>query len=379
MKIYRFLKVVVLTGIIVCWFSGSRASEKNRFFAAGDPAFQYMGRVEIQNDQARYNWPGVTVSVDFSGELLGIRIKGGPRNYFNVWVDDFPAEVFRAVNDTVWWFSKRLSPGEHRLRLVKRTEADMGMAQFYGIHVGKKDSVKRPAPLPERKILFIGNSITCGYGTEGKNKSERFLAATENCEKSYASILARAFGAQYQLTSHSGLGMVRNYGDPGKTAVERKPMPARLEYLFDNDSTKQYDLRNFVPDVVFVNLGTNDFSTQPFPDEADFIQAGERLITKILKTFPGVKVFCITGPMINEPCFSYTKKMVESVRNEMNTKDIVFVGVPVDLLNTETDLGSDWHPSYRGQIKTANLIIPVVGTVLNWEYSSGEIDNILTN
>ncbi|HBL76213.1 MAG: hypothetical protein A2W90_10030 [Bacteroidetes bacterium GWF2_42_66] len=379
MKVFHIIKIAVLTGVVACCFSGSRASEKTQFFVAANPAFQYMGRVEIQNDKATYNWPGVSVSVGFSGNVLGIRIKGGPRNYFNVWVDDFPGKVIHAVNDTVWWFPEKLSLGEHQLRLVKRTEASMGMAEFYGIYIGADNLLKRPVPLSERKILFVGNSITCGYGTEGKDKTERFRPSTENCEKSYATIIARAFNAQYQLASHSGLGMVRNYGDKKKLSVERKPMPARLEYLFDEDSTTRYNLQNFIPAAVVVNLGTNDFSTQPFPDEADFVQAGEKLIAKILETFPGVKIFCITGPMINEPCFSYTKKIVELVRNTKTTKDVVFVGVPVDLLNTGSDLGSDWHPSYRGQIKTANMILPVMGNVLNWDFSSEEIDKVLKN
>ncbi len=368
-------KRALLIIFLFCW-SFIQASEKTKYISAGNEAFQYMGRVQPANGIALYNWPGVTVSIDFTGKELGIRIEGGPKNYFNVWVDDQTEKSFRAVNDTVWWFPGRLSGGMHHLRLVKRTEGGMGMAEFAGIYIGKKELVKRPAPLSARKILFIGNSITCGYGTEGKNKMEHFKPSTENCEKSYATIIARAFDSQYQLISHSGLGMVRNYGDPKKLSVERKPMPARLEYFFDEDSTQKYDLKNYVPDAVVINLGTNDFSTESFPDEADFIGAGEKLIFSILDRFPGVKIFCITGPMIDEPCFSYTKKMVGAVRNKKNTKDVVFVGVPVDLLNTEKDLGSDWHPSYRGQLKTANMIIPVMGTVLDWNFSLNEISQI---
>ena len=38
------------------------------------------------------------------------------------------------------------------------------------------------------------------------------------------SILARYFGADYRLISHSGIGVARNYGDGGgKTMVERYP------------------------------------------------------------------------------------------------------------------------------------------------------------
>lgn len=371
------MKHIVFLTIAVFLFFSAEAQEDWQYIPANNSNIVYMGRVELQNEQAQFNWPGVLVSANFTGTELGIRIKGGARNYFNVWVDDQPERIVHAVTDTVWFYPERLSKGSHQVRLVKRTEAEMGMATFYGFYIGKKEQVLNPAPLPERKILFIGNSITCGYGSEGKDKLERFKPSTENCEKSYATIIARAFNAQYQLTSHSGLGMVRNYGDSLRLSIKRKPMPARLEYLFDNDSTKRYDLNNYRPDAVVINLGTNDFSTQPFPDEADFIVAGKKLIQKIRNTFPGVKVFCISGPMINEPCYTYTKKIVETIRTEMNTTDVVFVGVPKDLLNSGSDLGSDWHPSYRGQAKTANLIIPVIANVLNWDFSTDKIEKVL--
>ncbi len=367
-----------LVAIIVVWFvSAAWGKDTRNFFAADRPEFQYMGRVLINQGEATYNWPGVTVAVDFSGKVLGIRLKGGERNYFNVWVDDYPVQVVHAVNDTVWWFPERLSRGQHQLRLVKRTEADMGTAVFYGLYLGAKEQLIQPAALLERKLLFIGNSITCGYGTEGGNRTERFNPSTENCEKSYAPIMARAFNAQYHLISHSGLGMVRNYGDPEKLSVKLKPMPARLDYLLDNDSTRRYDLNNYEPEAIVVNLGTNDFSTHPFPDEADFVEAGKALLHQLLATYPGVKIFCIAGPMMDEPAFTCTKRMVHEVRVETNSGDVVFVGVPRQLLNPETDLGSDSHPSYRGQLKTAGMILPVIGTVLNWDFSMDEILPVL--
>ncbi|MCE4565499.1 endoglucanase [Maribellus sp. CM-23] len=350
-----------------------------KFYPADDDAFQYMGRVQQTDDAVKYNWPGVSIFTAFTGQKLGIQIKGGDSNYFNVWVDDRPEQVVYAVNDTVWWYPGKLSKGTHQLRIVKRTEGGMGIAEFTGIYVGAKESLLKPAPLPDRKLLFIGNSITCGYGTEGKDKSERFKPATENCEKSYATIVARAFDSQYHLISHSGLGMVRNYGDKEKISTKLAPMPARLEYLLDEDSTQTYPLQDYVPDAIVINLGTNDFSTQPFPDEPDFINAGKKLVNKLHREFPHAKIVCVTGPMINEPCFSYTKKMVEELRTELEALQIVFVGIPGNLLNREDDLGSDWHPSYRGQLKSAHMLIPVLGTMLDWNYSLDEILENLKN
>lgn len=367
MKHYYFFGIALLLSLSI------QAQSNCKRVAASHPHMAYMGRVKIQNDTARYNWPGVAVSARFTGTQLGIGIKGGSRDYFNVYIDDRPAEVIHPPTDTVWYYPEKLSKGTHTLRLVKRTEGDMGMAFFSGLYIGKKDSLLMPAPLSERRILFLGNSITCGYGTEGKDRKERFKPETENCEKSYATILARAFDAQYQLTAHSGLGMVRNYGDKDSLSVNLKPMPPRLHYLFDSDSTELVVTADYIPDAVIINLGTNDFSTRPHPDERSFIRAGENLIAKIKTHYPKAKIFCISGPLTNEPSFTYTKKIVESMRAQLNTSDVVFIGIPGNLLNEDTDLGSDSHPSYQGQIKMARIILPVMSTVLGWDYPLSEI------
>lgn len=165
MKKTYLLKISLLL-IVVFWLSSTIwGSDKTTFFAADSPKYQYMGQVAINEGEATSCWPSVTVAVDFSGKLLGIPLKGGECNYFNVWVDDYPVH---AVNNTVWWFPEHLSRGQHQLRLVKRTNADMGTAVFYGLYLGEIENLIQPAALPERKLLFIRNSLTCAYGTEGE-------------------------------------------------------------------------------------------------------------------------------------------------------------------------------------------------------------------
>ena len=64
---------------------------------------------------------------------------------------------------------------------------------------------------PSRHIEFIGNSLTCGYGVEGKDRSEPYKAETENCNLSYATIIARYFNADYTLIAHSGRGVTEMF------------------------------------------------------------------------------------------------------------------------------------------------------------------------
>ena len=86
----------------------------------------------------------------------------------------------------------------------------------------------RIEPLEESgmKVEFIGDSITCGYGVEGKNELENFTTATENAAKSFAGLTAEWMGLDAMLTSYSGYGIVSGYtDDPGRREVDHLVAP----------------------------------------------------------------------------------------------------------------------------------------------------------
>ena len=102
--------------------------------------------------------------------------------------------------------------------------------EFWGfvLDEGKK-LVDAPA-FSDRKIEFIGNSITCGYGNEGLKKEEHFDYATENHYYSYASITARNLDAQHWVVARSGIGAYRNYNGP-RTGNPESNMLVQYEYI----------------------------------------------------------------------------------------------------------------------------------------------------
>jgi len=55
---------------------------------------------------------------------------------------------------------------------------------------------------------------------------------------------------------------------------------------------------------------------------------------------------------------------------------VFFVGMPDNLLNHHDDLGSDWHPSYKGQQKIAKQMLTPVASVMNWDYQEIRVDSI---
>ena len=150
-------------------------------------------------------------------------------------------------------------------------------------------------------------------------------------------------------------------------------MPPRFDRVLDTDSVKKWDFNQWIPDAVVINLGTNDYSTLPHPDKAVFKRQYELLIDKVLEVYGPIPVFCVVGPMTNEPCYSNVKEVVDDYNVIHTSTKIYFAGIPNGLLNNTSDLGSDGHPSYRGQRKTASCLVPLIANVLKWSYQDAEI------
>lgn len=362
----RFSVIIILLQFCLAGFS------QTQFIPASEKAFRYVGRFDFTNPgEVRFDWSGVYIQFRFEGTECALRMNDSGHNYYNVFIDDQPSKTIEVKSDTTVSIAKELKKGVHAVQIFKRTEGSQGIGTFKGIQVSEKGKLLPWIDVPSRKIEFIGNSITCGYGTEGLSKSERWKPSTENNYQSYAPIMARAFRADYHITAHSGQGVVRNYGY--KEKVSPQAMPDRFNRVFDEKELPIWDFSLWKPDLVVINLGTNDFSTKPYPDKSVFIAGYKKLVGEVMKQYGNVPVFCVVGPMTDEPCYSYVKEMVEDLRSQEQKKNVYFVGIPTYLMDPEKDLGSDTHPNYLGQRKMAAHVLPVISSVLGWDYQNEEL------
>ncbi len=359
--------------IVVLYVLSCKAIDGNKIIEAANQAISYSGRIDVSvKGQVTFDWPGVYFKCRFTGKSIGLKLYGDKQISYNVFIDNVPSVVSSASGEDIIWIAQNLKSGTHTLQVYKRTEAFLGISTFKGLVLDDNAEVLPWENISSRKIEFIGNSITCGYGTEGKNKNERFKPETENNYNSYAAFISRAFNADYSIIAHSGMGVVRNYGDSLKVSIAPQ-MPARFNQTLDNNLTLMWDFQRWKPDFVVINLGTNDFSTQPYPDKIIFQRTYEGLITHVRQVYGNLPIFCIVGPMINEPCYSYVKEMVENYKLLNKSANINFIGIPNELTNGKGDLGSDSHPSAQGQKKMAAMIAPVISSVMGWDYKQEEL------
>src|SRR5690554_2871999 len=68
-------------------------------------AIRYIGRVDKKDPQVfLFDWPGVSIDCIFTGEVIGVRIEGGEKNYFNIFIDGKPVSIVNAPRDTILYF-----------------------------------------------------------------------------------------------------------------------------------------------------------------------------------------------------------------------------------------------------------------------------------
>ena len=342
-----------------------------------DPRIQYTGRISFANpERPAWNFPGVQIITAFEGTSL--RMIAKPRSgYFMAQIDNAePFKVaFRGERDSVVTLATALTDGRHLVRLMYAIEGYEFFPEFWGFVLDKGRQLVDAPVLPSRKIEFIGNSITCGYGNEGLKKEEGFDYATENHYYSYASITARNLKAQHWVVARSGIGAYRNYNGP-KTGNPESNMPAQYEYTgyaWNPDLRKQptflrekWDFNRYQPDVVCINLGTNDLST-PNYDENLLKQNYHKLLKMVRQHNPKAKIVFLTGTMLYQKELELQKRLLDEVAAEAQQagdKQVYRFDMPP--IANVAFYGNDWHPNIYQDEKMAGELTAYLRSLMNW-------------
>lgn len=327
---------------------------------AEDPNFYYNGRIDYSNPKAiRFTFPGVSISAKFESPFCIIRLKnkgfgkdqdGNPyKNYYQIIVDGKPTQTL-GVADGQSNHRIELGPGIHELTIYKRTESTVGEGVFEGIEIEKGKKLLPWVSQSKLKIEFIGNSITCGYGNEGADKDCKFSPETENNYMAYGSITARDLKAEYMTVAFSGKGVYQNYDTTDKTTF---PQIYLRTIPFEEESL--WDFKRFAPDLVVLNIGTNDFA-HAAPPETGFVDAYKLFLKTVRSNYPNAKIICALGPMMSDfwpvgvKALTTAKSYINKAVAETNDPKIrTFFFTP----QTAEDFGCDFHPKVQRHIKMA--------------------------
>ena len=240
--------------------------------------------------------------------------------------------------------------GVHRVKIVKITEAAMSYAAICMLHV---DGVLLPFEKDEKdekrkRAQFIGDSISCGFGVLGEPEQEYSLRL-EDGEKSYAAFLSEKCNWESEWVSVSGYGMFVEYtGDRVNVVPNVYPF---TNYFYDKEEREDYT--RFVPDYIFINLGTND--SGHLNDECvreGFESAYENFLYTLRMAYVDATIICVVGTLADN-VYEYVERVVEKVRGQ-GFKNIYSFELPFH--DVETDGVACGHPTEATHRKDANRI-----------------------
>ncbi len=364
--------------------SCAQAQKTNHIFLPNDPAIEYNGRIDDSDPlKPSFCYSGVSIKTVLVGESLSMTLDdmglGDEQhsNYYTIIVDDSVHHVLEAKQGKhTYALVSGLKTGKHTIEIFKRTECAVGSTRFLGFSTPEGNVIERPIA-KTRSIEFIGNSITCGYGNEASNAAPPagspntgFHSKNENNYLAYGAITARNLNASYRCVAYSGRGMYRN-----NTGSMEGTMPKIYQRIFpDESSSVLWDVKKEQPDVLVVNVGTNDFyleSEGNFVNESVFTKTYLAFLEELRRVYPNTKIICAVGNMMSDywpegrQCWTRIQKLVSDVVAERNTKGDA--AVHYFKLDPQTPpYGEDWHPSIATHRKMASALTPFIKKVTGW-------------
>lgn len=319
---------------------------------------RFTGRFDTSTPGAAvFAWSGSAIALRFTGSAIGVTLSDGGNNRFDVVVDGVSRLLAPKAGKNLYSLASGLSDGPHSVSIARRTEAFFGETTFHGFDV--PESAWLPGDLPTRRLEVIGDSISAGYGNEGKNPCS-FEAATENHSLSYESLAARALSAQLHTEAWSGIGVLRNVD--GTTT---DTMPKRYARTLPERAASSWDFAKFQPHALVVNLGTNDFAGgDPGPA---FQAAYASFVAELRGHYPEARIYLAVGSMLDGSAHtkaaSYLSAVI-SARASAGDADLALLDLGTQL--AADDYGCDYHPNLVTHQKMADKLVVALRADLGW-------------
>lgn len=267
------------------------------------------------------------------------------------------------------WESEAAQP--ITVRVIKLSETAMSTC---GIKAIVTDAATiRPTAKKARAIEFIGDSITCGYGVDDEDANHPFSTTTEDVTRAYAYKTAQALDADYSMVSISGYGIISGYTGTGESKVTSQLIPTYYEklgfsygsYQGETPANVAWDFSAYTPDLIVVNLGTNDDSyTGTDPERQEDYRASYTEFLKVIRrNNPDATILCTLGIM-GDRLYPQVKNAVAAYTEE--TGDTNIGCLKFDVQSPADGYAADWHPTAATHDKAAEKLIKRIQQLMSW-------------
>ncbi|WP_151737690.1 SGNH/GDSL hydrolase family protein [Paenibacillus tengchongensis] len=356
-------------------------AETMQVFKATGQYVKMIGRTHYYNGALWLALSGSGVEFSFTGKKAVITIKGdqiaeGATNQARIGIE---VNGVRVVEEQIMQPVKAYTVFESgteqqvTVRVLKLSEAAMSTAAIQEIAVDAEEGIQ-PTPGNVHRIEFIGDSITCGYGVDDEHELHPFATATEDVTKAYAYLTAQALEADYSMVSYSGYGIISGYTDNDQKLTthlltDYYEKLAKSEGRLDGtlDPLKvSWDFSRFVPELIVINLGTNDdsYTKDDAARQAEYAEQYAEFLKKVRRNNEGATILCTLGIM-GDRLFPWLEQAVDSYTETTGDTNIATMKFDVQL--AADGYAADFHPSQATHRKAAQRLAAHIKGLMNWD------------
>ena len=382
------LAAVMTAGAVPAGALSAHADGADRdFYEADDVNVRLLGRTYYSDSEdalfAANSASGVEFYVTGTQVTFNITVMGEPVRV-GVYVNDKLVQRGMLYGNTgtkeKCSLKVPLSGGRSKVKLIKLSEAQQSTMTIDSIETDK-DAALTPTPENSRKIEFIGDSITCGYGIDQPlydpytGAYSYFSTSTEDASKTYAYQLGEMFDADTSLFCASGYGVWCFYSGSRELVIPRfyekcspavKSSGSGVQYFEMN--TVDWDFSEYEPQCIVINLGTNDWTYLQYRyDELyNFTDSYKELLTMVRKNNPKAKVICTVG-ICGDGIFPQIEQAVEDYKTSADDSEVYTLRLGTMTENGES-YGVDYHPMLATNKRVANdELAPFIADITGWE------------
>jgi hypothetical protein len=326
--------------------------------------WETVGRFQKSAQGVSCEWPGSAIRASISASRLTAEFTATTDNdRWQVEIDGRPTQVLKLGKGNGRYTIDLPNARMHHILLVRRSEAFQGATEFRGFggnglryqNPSDDESIFRK----DRRIEIIGDSISAGYGVDGKKKEEPYSPDTANAYLTYGWVAARQLKALPTIVAWSGKKM---WPDNTIPEIYDYVFPSTKSGAWSPDAAQK-------PQAVVINLATNDFG-RGIPDEKGWKGGYTVFLKKVRKNYPSSYIYLVTGSMMSDSWpagakhLSTLKSWLDSIQTTMGDSKIKRLDFPVQ---QESDgIGSSWHPNAVTQAKMGRLLAVALKGDLGW-------------
>ncbi len=336
--------------------------ENNPVSLIGNEYIRIRGRHTESDGCLAFDWTNSGFGFAFTGTGFMLSLgeyKDEAVAYIKVIIDGNRRQRFAVVNGSEKLIIEGLTDKRHRVEVLKVTESNNPVL-FKSISLFGKNAVFNNPPFNSpRRIEFIGDSITAGYGVLAQHTEAAYNTYQQDGTYSYAYLTAEKLNADARYICVSGKGIVcnceGNYEDV-KTG----------EYY--NRQTRVGGICNdgWEPHVVVMNIGTNDCCGNAKDDE--FIAAANEMLKKLRARYNDAEIIWVYGMMTQR--FAETLRDIIRKASETDKKLHFFYAESIE--GNESETGAACHPNVRASMRVSELLCKKIRSVTGWRNALSE-------